>query len=198
MNDLLKQAQDRLKLFKKYGYDIPKARSFIISQAKLSKGKILEVGTGSGHMAMALAKKHFQLISIDIDKKAQTLAKNKLKTEHLNRLVTLKRMNAEKLQFKDRSFDYVISVNFIHHAKDPETCLREMARVSKGRLIIADLNKRGERIMDKIHGLEGHKHQQTKMPLKQVKIFLRSLGLSVKLYYDKCQTVIITKQGEIK
>ena len=198
MHDLLKQAHDRLRLFKKYGYDIPKARAFIINKARLSRGKILEIGTGSGHMAVALAKKHFKLISIDIDKKAQTLASNKLKAAQLDRFITLKKMNAEKLRFKDKSFDYVISVNFIHHARDPETCLKEMARVSSGKLIIADLNKRGERIMDKIHGLEGHKHQQTKMPLKQVKMFLRSLDLKVKTYQDKCQTVIITEKGEIK
>ena len=55
MNNLLKQDQDRLKLFKKYGYDIPRARNSIITKAKFSKAKILEVGTGKGHIKALFA-----------------------------------------------------------------------------------------------------------------------------------------------
>ena len=63
MDDVLKSDKDRLKLFKKYGYDIPMARKFIISKARLVKGgNMLEVGTGRGHMATALAQKGFKFI----------------------------------------------------------------------------------------------------------------------------------------
>ena len=79
MNNLLKQDQEKLKLFKKYGYDIPKARNFILAKSKLSGDKILEVGTGRGNAVVALAKKGLKVVSIDLDRKAQDVAKLKLK-----------------------------------------------------------------------------------------------------------------------
>ena len=41
-----RQEQKRLNIFKKYGYDISKARNFILTKAKLTQGRVLEVGTG--------------------------------------------------------------------------------------------------------------------------------------------------------
>jgi ubiquinone/menaquinone biosynthesis C-methylase UbiE len=198
MDNLVKQDQDRLKLFKKYGYDIPKARNFIIAKAELTKAKILEVGTGRGHMAIALAKKGFKLTSVDLDRKAQYVARASLKARKLDKLVTLKMMNAERLQYKDDSFDYVISVNFIHHAKNPIRCLKEMIRLAKDKLVIVDINKRGERIMQKVHGLDGHSHAASKMSLEEIGVFLKGAGLSVKVYRDVCQTIIIAKRGAVK
>jgi len=198
MDNLVKQDQDRLKLFKKYGYDIPRARNSILTKAKLTKGKILEVGTGKGHMAIALAKKGFELTSIDLDRKVQLAAKASLKVMKLDKLVTLKMMNAERLQYKDDSFDSVISVNFIHHAKNPVRCLVEMMRVTRNKLIIADINKRGERIMGKVHALDGHKHAASKMSLQGMKVFLVKAGLNVKVCRDSCQTIIIAKKGAVK
>jgi len=194
MNNLIKQDQDRLKLFKKHGYDIPRARRFILTKAKVSGGRILEVGTGRGHMAVTLAKNGLKVVSIDLDTEAQDAAKLKLKSLKLDKSVSLKNMNAERLKYKDNSFDYVISVNFIHHAKNPVKCLKEMIRVAKNKLIIADLNKRGERIMEKVHALNGHKHEVSKMPLSGVKEYLEKAGLVVKVYRDVCQTVIVAKK----
>ncbi|TAM40250.1 class I SAM-dependent methyltransferase [bacterium] len=195
MDNLIKQDQDRLKLFKSYGYDIPKARKFILTKAKISGGRVLEVGTGKGHMVVALAKKGLKAVSIDLDRKAQKTARLKLKSLKLDKSVSLKIMNAEKLKYKDNSFDYVISVNFIHHAKNPVKCLKEMIRVAKNELIIADLNKRGEKIMEKVHALDGHSHAASKMPLSAVKEYLENAGLVVKIYRDVCQTVIIAMKG---
>jgi len=198
MEGLIKQYQDRLKLFKKYGYDIPRTRKFILTKAKLAKGKILEVGTGRGHMAAALARKGFKLTSIDLDRNAQNAAQANLKAIKLDTLVTLKKMNAEKLRYKDNVFDYVISVNFIHHAKNPVKCLREMIRVVKKKLIIADLNKKGEQIVERVHKLDGHNHPVSKMSLQGAKAFLEKAGLNVKVYRDSCQTIIIAKKGAVK
>jgi ubiquinone/menaquinone biosynthesis C-methylase UbiE len=195
MEDLIKQDIDRQKLFKKYGYDIPKARNYIIAKAKLAKGKILEVGTGRGHMAIALAKKGFKLTSVDLDIKGQTVTKVSLKAMKLDESVILKIMNAERLRYKDGSFDYVISVNFIHHAKNPARCLKEMIRVVKNKLVVVDINKRGERIMEHVHRLDGHSHEVSKMSLRNVKLFLEKFGLKVKVYRDTCQTIIIANKG---
>ncbi|MFA5117355.1 MAG: class I SAM-dependent methyltransferase [Candidatus Omnitrophota bacterium] len=191
MDNLLKEAQARLKLFKHYGYDIPRARNFILAKAELGKGRLLEVGTGRGHLALALARKGFKFISVDLDKKAQRAAGVSLKALGLERSASLKIMNAEKLRFPDDYFNSVISVNFIHHAKNPLKCLKEMLRVTKEKLIIADLNKRGQKIMEKVHALDGHEHAPSQMSLSGVKEYLRRAGLRVRVYRDVCQTVII-------
>ena len=198
MNNLIKQDQDRLKLFKKHGYDIPKARNFILAKAGPIQGRALEVGTGRGHTAVALAGKRVKFISIDLDKKAQSAAKLNLKKMKLNKYVVLKVMNAEKLIYLDNYFDSVISVNFIHHAKNPAKCLKEMVRVVKNKIIVADLNKRGESVMRKVHALDGHSHAASKMSMSGVKDYLRKAGLVVKVYRDVCQTVIVAKKGAVK
>ena len=195
----MKRNMERLELFKKYGYDIPKARNYIIAKADLTKdGSMLEVGTGRGHMATALAQKGFKLISIDLDKKAQDVARMHLKATKRDKSVILKIMNAEKLQYRDDYFTQVISVNFIHHAKNPAKCLKGMIRVAKNKLIIADINKRGERIMDKVHRLDGHNHEGSKMSLKETEGFLKKAGMKVKVYRDTCQTVLIATKGASK
>ncbi|MCX5688085.1 MAG: class I SAM-dependent methyltransferase [Candidatus Omnitrophica bacterium] len=198
MDNTIKQDMERLKLFKKYGYDIPKARSFILAKARLAKGSMLEIGTGKGHMTVVLAKKGFRLISIDLDRKAQGIAKRHLKSIKRSKSVNLKIMNAERLQYKDNYFDYVVSVNFIHHAKNPGRCLKEMIRVVKNKLVIADINKRGERIMEKVHNLDGHNHEISKMSLKEMEALLKKIGMQVKVYKDTCQTVLIAKKGVSK
>jgi len=73
MDNLARQDQDRLRLFKRYGYDIPKARSFILKKAKISGGRILEVGTGR----IESRTLYFRGISLfkqtDIDKGSDTV-----------------------------------------------------------------------------------------------------------------------------
>ena len=193
-----RQEQKRLNIFKKYGYDISKARNFILTKAKLTQGRVLEVGTGRGHMAIALARRGVKLVSIDLDKKAQNIAKLSIKAMKLDKYVVLKMMNAEKLHFPDNYFDSVIAVNFIHHAVNPAKCIKEMVRVTNGILVVADINKRGQRIMEKVHALDGHIHAASKMSLSGVKEYLEKAGLLVKVYRDVCQTVIIAKKGAVK
>lgn len=196
MNSQLIKEQEKLKLFKKYGYNMLKARNFILAKAMPIQGRVLEVGTGRGYTAVALARKGIKLTSIDLDKKAQSATRLNLKTMKLNKYVFLKIMNAEKLIYPDKYFNSVISVNFIHHANHPGKCIDEMVRVVKKKLVIADINQKGQRIMQKVHALDGHKHAASKMSMLGVKKYLKSKGLMVRAYRDACQTVIVAKKGE--
>jgi len=65
---------------------------------------------------------------------------------------------------------------------NPIRCLKEMVRLAKDKLVIADINKKRKRIMQKVHGLDGHSHSASKMSLQGVKAFLDKAGLSVKAY----------------
>ena len=194
-NDALKEYHARLKVFERHGYDMMKARTFVINKSGIKGGDVFEVGTGKGHLAIGLAKRGIRFTTIDLDQKTLAIAKHNLKEHGVLSCVCIKRMDAEKLRFKDGAFDHVISVNFIHHAERPKQCISEMIRVASRSITIADLNKRGEAIMDRVHKLDGHKHEKSRMSLDGIKKFLEKSGLSVKVYRDTCQTVFVAKKG---
>jgi len=186
----------RLAQFRKYGYDILKERDFAFKKAGFKKGKrILEIGTGRGYMVLTLAQKGFEVTTIDSDRRIQRAARSILKHYRLEKLVRLKIMNAERLKFKDVSFDYVLAVNFMHHAKNPILCLKEMLRVTKEKILIVDVNKRGASILEEVHAQEGHHHERSKIGFSAMKQLFRKAKMKVKTYRSKCQTIIIAKKG---
>ena len=53
---------------------------------------------------------------------------NKIPRNHYFKIM---KMNAEKLQFKDNSFDFIISINSFEHFGNVEQCVKEIKRVLK-------------------------------------------------------------------
>jgi ubiquinone/menaquinone biosynthesis C-methylase UbiE len=195
MKTTIREYYKRIGVFKRHGYDLIKARAFVLGKAGIKNGPVLEVGTGKGHTAIGLAKRGIRFTTIDLDRESLRIARNILEAMGLLKHVIVRRMNAESLCFKNNSFDYVVSVNFVHHAERPKQCIREMARVAKYGVIIADLNKRGEKVMDRVHGLEGKTHMKSRVSFDDIKRILKGLRLQVKVYRDNCQTVFVAKKG---
>ncbi len=99
----------------------------ILKKEKIGKGKILDIGCGNGRDSIFLAKKGYEVVGIDITPKAIALAKkNGLKTKNLKFIVA----DAEKLPFKDESFDSVYSIGVLH-CTDLNQSLKEVVRVLK-------------------------------------------------------------------
>ncbi|MFA5094991.1 MAG: class I SAM-dependent methyltransferase [Candidatus Omnitrophota bacterium] len=190
----------RISLFRKHGYDIAKARDFIIRKAGLltASGPILEFATGSGHMAIALAKRDIKCVSFDSDGDALRTAGSNLRNMGLSRFVSLKRMDAGNVPYKDDSFDTVVSVNFIHHTDDAAGCVSEMVRIARSKVVIADFNKRGFMTADKVHRSEGGRHERSASTMDEVKKLLARSGMEVKVYRDKCQTVLVSTKRRKK
>ena len=70
-----KKYLDRVNFYRSFGYDLEKERDFILDQSLPISGDILEIGTGKGHFALALAKRGFSFTSIDISEEEQGIAK---------------------------------------------------------------------------------------------------------------------------
>jgi ubiquinone/menaquinone biosynthesis C-methylase UbiE len=164
--------------------------------ALIDKGKILEVGTGKGFMALELASRGHRLVSIDIDPGAKTFARSIARAKRLEKRVSFKIMDCACLKFQDRAFDYVVSVDFFHHLTAPVRGLKEMARVAKDTLVIADLNKSGTKLFSRIHAKEGRVHEESRIAFQQIRGHLTKEQFLVKTYRRKFHTVLVARRKE--
>lgn len=194
---VLSKLATRIGQFKRYGYDLPASRKYILEKSGIRNGTVLEIGTGKGHLTKLLAKKNLRAISIDLDPEALATAKIHLSTAKAGRRILLRKMNAEKLPFRTRSFDHVISVDFFHHAKNPLRCLREMMRVARKSLTLADLNRKGMKIVDLVHRSEGKKHATPAIPLSTLRKYLLKNGFIVKSYRHTCHQIFIAQRRSL-
>ncbi len=95
--------------------------------------RVLDVGCGRGELTSKLGKYCKEIIGIDSSIK-------KLKQAKKSKKVKYKKALAEKLPFKDKSFDCIIIIVTLHHMKNKNKILREIKRVlkDKGKLIILE------------------------------------------------------------
>lgn len=103
--------------------------------------KILEVGCGTGNVSEVIINfiDFGVFIGVDISDKMLELAREKIRSD---KVVFLKG-DAQNLQFKDNSFDYVITSEVLEHMQDSKKALSEWSRVLKdsGKIIITIPNR---------------------------------------------------------
>jgi len=101
--------------------------------------RALDVATGSGHTAAALAPNLANVVCVDITRQMLAQAE-KMALELDIHNIDLCRANADSLPFYDNAFDIVTCRRAPHHFSDIMEALLEMRRVlrSVGRLVIDD------------------------------------------------------------
>lgn len=98
----------------------------------LPKARIIDVGCGTGHRVIPLAK-HFGVTEyVGVDHSTASLAVAKELVEELGfKQATLVEGDIFNLPYLDESFDIVISQGVLHHTSEPYRGLKELARVCK-------------------------------------------------------------------
>ena len=106
----------------------------LVDQARIQPDqRILEIGCGTGNLAILIKRLHpgAEVVGIDPDPKALARAQRKARREALS--VQLDRGFAEELPYPDASFDRVLSALMFHHLgpEEKEKTLDEARRVLK-------------------------------------------------------------------
>ncbi|MBU3933451.1 MAG: hypothetical protein KKH11_02145 [Candidatus Omnitrophica bacterium] len=70
-----------------------------------------------------------------------------------------------------------------------------MIRVARHKVVIADLNKKGELILKKVHAQEGRTHERLKISFSDIKKIFEKAKMTVKTYRSQCQTVVVAEKG---
>jgi ubiquinone/menaquinone biosynthesis C-methylase UbiE len=94
---------------------------------------VLDVGTGTGRAAIALARRGG--IVTGVDASAEMLAVARRRAEEAKVRVTFAREDAHRLPFADGSFDAVICLRVLMHTPDWRRSLAELCRVSRHKVV---------------------------------------------------------------
>jgi 2-polyprenyl-3-methyl-5-hydroxy-6-metoxy-1,4-benzoquinol methylase len=116
------------------------AEAFIASLAIPSGARVLDVATGTGNLALPLARQGAIVTGVDIATNLLAQARERAATEGLN--ATFDEGDAEQLPYADVSFDAVVTMFGAMFAPRPELVAHELARVLKpgGLLAMANWN----------------------------------------------------------
>ena len=99
--------------------------------------RVLDVGTGAGALALALAPLVREVVGLD--RVPELLALARERAEKLGN-VEFVEGDAMRLPFEDASFDLAATRSTLHHVSRPELLIAELARVTRpgGRLLVLD------------------------------------------------------------
>jgi len=122
-----------------YGKEQEEKMSIIKNNIEIDKDtKILDIGCGTG----ISTNFDCECVGMDPSEELIKIAKNKDKNPK-HKYIIEKGENINKINFKEKEFDYILCVSAVHHITNLEEFLKEVKRISKS--FIVSVLKRSDR-----------------------------------------------------
>jgi ubiquinone/menaquinone biosynthesis C-methylase UbiE len=171
----------RTERYASLGFGRFAAADFVIGTGGRLSGPALDVGTGKGLTALALARRALEVVSVDTDADELALASHLAAEAGLSDHVRFVRGDAAALSFPDAYFGCAAVVDILHHLPGPAPVLEETARVLKpsGVIILADFSTEGFKLVARVHGEEGREHPVSGTTPESAAAFLAGRGFEV-------------------
>lgn len=123
-----------------------KARRVLIDQAALQAGhRVLDIGCGTGSLAVAIKQQHPDVAIVGIDPDPKALGRARRKATRAGVTIQFDQGFGDELPYPEASFDRVISSFMFHHlpAEERVKTLRAIRRVLKpaGRFHMVDFER---------------------------------------------------------
>jgi SAM-dependent methyltransferase len=101
--------------------------------APLAGKTVLDVGTGTGRAAIALARRGARVTGVDASAEMLAVAQRRAKDAGVD--VTFQQGDAHALAAADGAFDYVVCLRVLMHTPDWRQSLAELCRVARERVV---------------------------------------------------------------
>lgn len=145
MFDVIAARYDTLNRILSLGMDQGWRRKAVAALALKSGARVLDLATGTGDLAIAIAETHPDAKVTGVDPSRNMLVEGirKVRDVRLADRVDLLEGDAQALSFDDETFDGVTIAFGIRNVPDRSKALREMARVTRtgGRVVVLELSE---------------------------------------------------------
>jgi len=145
MFDAIADRYDLLNRIISLGVDQSWRRRAVASLALEGTARVLDVATGTGDLAIAIAKSlpEAEVVGVDPSTNMLAIGREKVERSGLAARVRLETASAESLPFADASFDGVTIAFGIRNVEDRPRGLAEMRRVTRpgGHVVVLELGE---------------------------------------------------------
>jgi ubiquinone/menaquinone biosynthesis C-methylase UbiE len=107
--------------------------AFCLRYAKFRQNLIIDNATGSGYMAIELAKKGYHVFACDLTVKELIKLKKEVTRQHLEKYICLVCATSEKLPFKTKVATGMVANAILEHLPKEKQAIDEISRVLKKR-----------------------------------------------------------------
>lgn len=132
MFDTISGDYDGLNRVISFGIDVKWRKKVVKLVAKNNPSTILDIATGTGDLAINLAKTHAEkIIGLDISSGMLEIGKEKVKKKGLENKIDMVLGDSENLPFADNTFDAITVAFGVRNFENLENGLKEILRVLK-------------------------------------------------------------------
>lgn len=160
MFDDIAPTYDRLNHILSLSIDKIWRRRVVRAVRRLGAKQILDIATGTGDLAIAMARKikDATICGADLSPEMLAVAKAKVAKANLSERISLMEGNAEHLPLADTSIDAVTIAFGIRNFENKENCLRELRRIIRtdGHLVILEFSNPKNRLIGWCYRLYSH------------------------------------------
>ena len=144
MFDAISNEYDGLNRVISFGIDVKWRNKVVDIVGKTNPDSILDIATGTGDLAINLAKtKALKIIGLDISDGMLEVGRKKIEKLQLNNTIEMVLADSEKMPFEENSFDAITVAFGVRNFENLERGLAEFFRVLKpdGVVIILEFSK---------------------------------------------------------
>ena len=137
-------------------------RRRVVGEVRRAKpGRILDVATGTGDLAIAMARRirDVQVLGVDVSERMLAVARRKIEARGLDGRIVLDRGDAERLAVADASVDVATVAFGVRNFGDLGAGLRELARTIKpgGKVVILEFSRPRNRVFRALYEFYSYK-----------------------------------------
>ena len=137
-------------------------RRRVVGEVRRAKpGRILDVATGTGDLAIAMARRirDVQVLGVDLSEQMLAVARRKIEARGLDGRIVLDRGDAERLAVADASVDVATVAFGVRNFGDLGAGLRELARTINpgGKVVILEFSRPRNRVFRALYEFYSYK-----------------------------------------